>query len=370
MKKAIYPLSADPIHIGHLYNTEIATKLFDKLYVAIGNNPEKSYLFNIDERVYLTKKALSLENVVVEKFSGLLRNYAKERGAEFLVRGARNEKDFDYEQKLAEFNNEYDLETLILPSPNKFRNLSSAIIKAVAVEGGFVHEYVHPAVKQALEERLWNVNLIAVTGNMGAGKTFFCQQFMNYMKNKGLEINHIDFDKLVHSLYKKSSPLYDQTRKEIIQNFGNVFDGEELDREKLSQITFGDDEKRETLAKILRIPSMIQLEKTLRKMNGIVLVDAAYFVEYDMLPLVNYNVILIGCDEKQRIARVLKRDNIDLVQLNKKLTAQLPYEKLENKIRESQQLVNHGFLYEVDTTDKIDFDLLIKKLKENFPLIK
>jgi pantetheine-phosphate adenylyltransferase len=378
-KNAVYPLSADPIHNGHLHNIAVAANsgLFDKVIVSVGNDCNKRYLFSLDERLALARKAISSsgfdsERVVVEPISGLLRNYALERGASFIVRGCRNSRDWEYEEVLSEFNGEYGLQTFVLPSLKELRNLSSTSLKSIATEGSFVHNLVHPSVKQALEERLRSISLVGVTGNMGAGKTTFCERLVKYSQSKGeVQVSHIDFDKLVHSLYFGDSPLNCELREQIRESFGeNVFDSSGLNRRKLAEIVFGDSNKRKELSKILGVPSMIKFEQELRNKKGIVLVDAAYFTEYNMLPLVNYNVILVSCDEEERFRRVLQRDGMNQEEVEAKTRAQHDQETKRMMIKAAQEKQGHGFFYEVDSTNGANPNESLEKIQESFPLFK
>jgi len=375
---AVYPLSADPIHYGHLSNVTAAVTsgLFDEVVVALGHNPTKKYLFNLEERLDLAKRTveaagLDKTKVRVESFTGLLRNYAILNGADFIVKGCRNGTDWDYENLLSEFNDEYGLQTLVLPAKKELRNLSSTYVKAIAVEGGLVHELVHPATKQALEEKLRGVSLVGVTGNMGAGKSTFCNEIVEYAKNKDVEIHHVDFDKLVHSLWQGDSPLANKVKEKLVDAFGEgVFDSPELNRKKLAGIVFGDDAKRKQLADIVYMPALLKLEEEVRKMKGVVLVDAAYFTEYNMLPLVNYNVVVVGCEKQERLNRILKRDGLTKEQLEAKVKAQHSPELRKQLIKKAQEKQHYGFYHEVDSTNKVNFEDVLAKLQAYFPLYK
>jgi dephospho-CoA kinase len=259
-----------------------------------------------------------------------------------------------------------------LPSPKELRNLSSTYVKSVVAEGGFVHELVHPAVKQALEERVGGVSLVGVTGNMGAGKTTFCQRLIEYSLSKGgVQVSPIDFDELVRSLYLEDSALGCEVREKIKNSFGEgVFDDGELNRRKLAGIVFGDDGKRKELSEILRVPTMIKFEEELKKRKGIVLVDAAYFTEYNMLPLVNYNAILVSCSEQERFKRVLKRDGMTREEVEAKTKAQHSEDLKRKMIKEAQEKYSHGFFYEFDSTNWVKLDRVLEEIQSHFPLLK
>lgn len=376
-KTAIYPLSADPIHHGHVYTLRYAAEsgFFDKIYFAIGVNPFKKTLFSINERKNLAKRVLDAENlgdkVEIISYEGLLRNYAKKNGIDYVVRGYRDGKDAEYEAELAIFNSEYGLKTWVVPPTKGSQGISSSMVKAAVSEFAFVHKEVHPVVKQALEEKIRGVSLVGVTGNMGCGKTTLCQKLVDYSKSQTERVNHIDFDKLVHSLYFEDSGLGREVREKIRYNFGeDLFERDNLNRKKLATLVFGDKQKRDTLAEILRAPTMIKLEETLRQMNGIVLVDAAYLVEYNMLPLVNYNVLFVSCEENEKNARVLRRDGISKEDLENRLKAQHSQETKRKLIKEKQNSVKHGFFCEVDTTKDYDVKEVYTKLVKGFPLLR
>ena len=373
MAIAVYPLSADPIHNGHIYTLSAAAKsrLFEKIYFSIGPNPEKNCLFSMSERIQLAKKAVKtagVENVIVESFEGVLRNYVVQKGAKFIIRGSRKPMDFEYEQRLSDFNNEFGLQTFVITAPNGFRDVSSTMVKAIVKSGSFVHDYVHPAVKQGLEEKIWNQTLVGVTGNMGSGKTTFCQELIEYAKKAGYDnLFHIDFDSFGKKVFEKEGPLYEQARQQMIEIFGEgIITADKIDRKKMSKIAFGNHESMQKLNSIFGIPSHVQFEEELAeyrfKKRSIVLVDAAYIVEYNMLPHVNYNCILINCDFTERIRRCKERDNLDLQHLDNKLKLQMPNGKLEEMIQAGQASMHHGFYHAVDSSKGIDYAEVLDKL--------
>ncbi|MBT3397996.1 pantetheine-phosphate adenylyltransferase [archaeon] len=377
-KFAVYPLSGDPVHNGHVQSlaSAVNTGFFDKVYFAMGKNSKKNYLFSLDERLELAKKSVysagvDPSKVIIEPFSGLLRNYARRIGADFVVRGSRNAQDFDYEMTLADFNAEYGLQTVILPAAEGNRTTSSSMVKAVVSEGGMVDKYVHPAVKQALEERMNNVSLVGVTGNMGAGKSTFCGGLVDHLRAQGKDAHHIDFDKLIQAQYTGNSPVNLEVREQIKKNFGRVvFDGDVLNKKKLARRVFRDPDKMEQLSETLRAPALMGIEDSVREMKGVVLLDAAYLTKYGLLSVVNYNAILVGCDEDERLSRVSKRDGLSEEETKIRFQAQQPQDLKKKLILQGQEKFDHGFLYEVDTTGEVDYGAAMKELEKYFPLFK
>lgn len=351
MKSAIYPFSADPIHNGHVNNIAriLEMGIADEVLVAIGKNIEKrgGYLFSDKERLMITKQALKKfgSKVKVELFEGLLAHYAGEKKSDVIVRGLRNNLDFEKEQTMAEFNRSYDLETLMLPAPKAMFNISSTTIKEIVAHGGLVYEYVPAVAKQALEEKVQDVTLIGVTGNTGSGKSTLCK------KLKGVSV--VDADKLIHKIYQRNENVKDDLKKEF---GGKVFKAGKVDRAKLADIIFNDSMGRNKLAEILRIPFKIALEQEMKDMKGVVLLDCAYIVEYGLLPVVNYNIVLTVCSDEERFKRNKKARQI--------AEAQMPQKMLEAEIRRIQKEENFGNFLKINTENKINFEQTIKRLSK------
>lgn len=155
MKRAVYPGTFDPPHLGHLDIVKRALRLFDQVVVAVAENPRKSLLFNMEERMDMFRKMVEgLEGVEVKGFGGLLVDFMKEEGLEVIVRGVRLFTDFEYELQIAL--NNYKLarvETVFMMPSQDFIHISSTIVRDIASYCGCLKGLVHPYVEAKLRER-------------------------------------------------------------------------------------------------------------------------------------------------------------------------------------------------------------------------
>lgn len=149
MKIAIYPGSFDPVTNGHYDIIKRASKMFDKLIVAVLKNNKKQSLFSIKERMDLLENLTKdIKNVEIDFFDGLLIDFAKRKGAIVIVRGLRAITDFDYELQLAQTNKVIagDIETIFLTTNLKYSYLSSSVVKEIASFSGDISAFVSEEV--------------------------------------------------------------------------------------------------------------------------------------------------------------------------------------------------------------------------------
>lgn len=141
MKIGVYAGSFDPLTNGHLDIAIRASRLLDRLIIAIGVNPNKQGLFSIDERMMLIEDAIKdYPNIAVMTFQGLLVHFCQSQQAQFVIRGLRSEQDFPLEFSLG-LANRYlanDIETVLLLADSKNIFVSSSLIKEIAMNGGDV----------------------------------------------------------------------------------------------------------------------------------------------------------------------------------------------------------------------------------------
>ncbi len=157
MTVALYPGTFDPLTNGHLDLIKRSIRMFDKVVVAIFENPTKGPLFSVEERRRLIEESTrGLSNIEIDTFSNtLLVFYAKQRQAHVIVRGLRAIADFEYEFQMTLMNRrlDEDIETVFLMPREEYTYVASRLIKEVAAYGGNVEELVPPPVALALKEK-------------------------------------------------------------------------------------------------------------------------------------------------------------------------------------------------------------------------
>lgn len=155
MNTAIYPGTFDPITNGHYNIIERCSTLFDELIVLVMINPNKSNMFSIEERVqFIKKQCKGIPNVRIERYEGLLIQYANDNKCNVIIKGIRNTLDFEYETQMALINKSLksDLETLFMVSDSKYSYVSSSTVKEIFNLNGDVKQYVSKDVMESLQK--------------------------------------------------------------------------------------------------------------------------------------------------------------------------------------------------------------------------
>lgn len=154
MITALVPGSFDPPTNGHVDVVSRCVAIFDRVVVGVVANPSKQPLFTIEERRAMLEECCPWESVEVAGFDGLLVDFAREIGADLIVKGLRAMTDFDYELQLAQMNRQLSgIVTMFVATKPEYGYLSSSLVKEVAGFGGSVEELVPAVVAKALEQR-------------------------------------------------------------------------------------------------------------------------------------------------------------------------------------------------------------------------
>ena len=157
MSQAVYAGTFDPMTYGHLDVATRAAHVFEHLTLAVAEDPRKTLLFSVEERLDLARSSVAgLDNVEVVPFGGLLVNWARQRGIHTLIRGLRAFSDFEYEFQMALTNRKLapDIETMFLMPNEDFSYVSSSMVREIAALGGDVDKFVPAAVAAALKKKL------------------------------------------------------------------------------------------------------------------------------------------------------------------------------------------------------------------------
>jgi len=356
---AVYAFSGDPITFGHIHIIERAVRAFDQVIVAIGRNPQKNYLFSLQERVTMAASALRhLPQVLVKPFTGLLVDYAQEQGAQFIIKGVRNSTDFDYENALFQVgeSQKAGVDTMILLARPNLAHISSSIVKAVQAEHGFIHEYVPLPVKQALEWKISGQVLLGISGEVGSGKSFIGKKFRKWGQELGLTVWPIELDQIAQGILEEyTEPYYVAVREELVARFGRPIRDKRgfIRRKELGNVVFQDPAQLSALNRILEKPVLLRLKKELQDKRGLVLLNSALLMEADLAPLSNNCLILVRVDKSTQARRLAER-GLSEIQIRHRLESQLSYELKSQLLEDRMRADRFGLRWDYDNSDPVD----------------
>lgn len=147
---ALFPGSFDPITLGHTSIIQRALPLFDEIIVAIGINSQKEYMFSLEQRMQWIRDCFAdFPKISVESYQGLTINFCKEKNARFILRGIRNQQDFEFERSIAQMNSQLDkkIETVFLFTQLEYAAINSTIVRDIIRNDGEAQQFLPPSVK-------------------------------------------------------------------------------------------------------------------------------------------------------------------------------------------------------------------------------
>ena len=144
-KIAVFPDSFSPFSLGHKAVVDSALPLFDKVIIAVGNNPEKNQYFSIKKRLkWINDVYKNMPNISVEHYEGLTVDFCKTVNANFIVRGLRDSHDFKFEKNIAQMNKKLnaEIETIFIITPPDLSHISSTILRDIIKNGGDISTFI------------------------------------------------------------------------------------------------------------------------------------------------------------------------------------------------------------------------------------
>lgn len=156
VKIALYPGSFDPITYGHLDTARRAARIFDTVVMGVFDRPNRKLLFSTEERLALLQEATDgIAGLRIQTYDGLTVAFARQIGAQAIVRGIRSGSDYEQEFQMAQINRtiEPDIDVLVMLASHKYSFLSASMVREVAALGGDVSAWVPPHVVRALDRK-------------------------------------------------------------------------------------------------------------------------------------------------------------------------------------------------------------------------
>lgn len=365
--KCVYAGSFDPVHLGHIDIMRRASEAFG-LTVLIANNPAKKYMFTLEERKKMVCKAVrpsvtggfTADVATLNDPNKLTADFAFENNIPTIIRGVRSFSDYDTEAMIRDVNisQQSGIETYFLKCDQALSHISSGAVKELFNHAGFIHEYVPLWVKREMERKA-GLHIIGITGNIASGKNWVCERLIQELPG----VFHLDMDKLAHFiLFQSTLPVHQQTREKIRREFDIfTFVSRELmtdpltpeERVTLGNMVFADADKRVKLNAIMGQPILTALRRMLSGKQGVVLLNAALLVEFNLAHICNNQVVLVTTDSDTRQTR-LKGRGLNKDQIKHRLASQFTDDRKKFHLEQLIKKDHFGKIIEVNTSNNAD----------------
>jgi len=366
--KVLYPLSADPITNGHLDIIKRASRLYEQVVVAIAQNLNKKYTFELWERLQMVEMAIKVKgftNVEVVSYKGLTVDFAWENTISTIIKGVRNIDDYKNEvnQYLVSSSQNLGIELVPFFGHKDKMHISSSAVKELVLNQGMVEKYVPLPIKERLEQKLLGQKIIGLTGEAGAGKSYLGQKLAELGQKLKVSVHHIELDRLGHQILESlGEPRYQLIRKQIKQEFG--LKTQKIDRKILSEIVFNCPQKIKTLNQLMHKAIAVRLRRCIFGKRGLIILDGALLAEADILQYCNNHIILIKAKPEIQAQRLSKR-GLDCEQIQRRISSQYSFEDKKAKILKQIQADNFGQIFEFKSSQigkEVGFKAILDKV--------
>jgi len=338
MHEVVFPWSFDPFTYWHISSLReyLESHPYSNVTILVGVHPEKKTTFSWEERKFLIEKSLPSDiakRVKVITYKWVVANYLFENNLKTVIKWARDEKDFLYEQGIAEASNRFStkITTIIIPQTDKsLSNISSSGLKMLHTYWWDIRDFANPLTREALTmKNTWKF-LTWVTGSIGSWKSTLCKKLEEFSKDKEIPIHYINLDYIWHQIHTRTDlPLFQEVRNRIADKFWYwVLEMDwTTNRKKLWQLVFSNKKLLDELMDIMLTPMLYLLSQEIQsKPKWIILVEWAVIVERKLTHLFDENLVDISISRKLQYERVAERDKMSLDQIKRRMSTQLSNE--------------------------------------------
>ncbi len=389
---AVFTGSLDPFQDGHKSTVISFLKLNPKafLYIVIGINEDKknSYTFSTEEKIFLIEQTIPkkyMKRIRIVPYSKVIADYLYEQNIHMFIKGARDQKDFEYESWIASVNTMFSGSptTIIIPQTDQdLVNVSSSNFKQFIKLGINIKKFAPALTREAMQIRINKQFLVGATGGIASGKTTIAgeiEKLSKENKNGNIPTHHISLDDLGKKIYSGDlTPKFLDIRKqvakrfkkEVIKRFGKnaslMKEDTSIDSYMLGSIAFSSKENLKELTDMVIEPILYLLRKKLEELGeGIFLIESANLIEQNLTHLVNENIIMFETEKKIQESR-MRAKGYSEDQIARRIGFQLSSKEKLKIIKEKQKKEKHRLFMRIDTTYPVDVKDIYDKLQEEY----